>query len=64
MKITLETKANNFSFDCQLGERILYAGLRQGLTLPYKCGTGTCGTCRARAKSGKVINTWKNGVKD
>jgi toluene monooxygenase electron transfer component len=40
------------------GERILLAGLRDGLALPYECATGTCGSCRARLVSGEVRDLW------
>jgi len=40
------------------GENLLYAGLRSGLPLPYECATGTCGTCKARVRSGAVADAW------
>ena len=40
---------------CNEGEKLLLAGLRSGISLPYECGTGTCGTCVARAKPGTII---------
>ncbi len=58
MKITLQTKSGTFTFDAEPGENLLYAGLRQGLTLPYECGTGTCGTCRARFADGETELMW------
>ena len=59
MKITVESKSGTCAFDCGDKETILYAGLRQGLNLPYECATGTCGTCRARVMSGEVEVRWK-----
>jgi toluene monooxygenase electron transfer component len=58
MKIKVQTKSGEFEFDCGQGENLLYAGLRQGLTLPYECATGTCGTCRARVKDGEIHHQW------
>jgi toluene monooxygenase electron transfer component len=58
MKITVETKAGEFSFDCEPTERILYAALSRGLTLPYECATGTCGTCRGRLMQGAAHVEW------
>ena len=58
MKITVQTKSGEFEYDCEQGEILLYAGLRQGLTLPYECATGTCGTCRARVKEGEIGHEW------
>lgn len=37
---------------------MLYAGMRQGLELPYGCATGSCGTCRVRCVSGHCATTW------
>jgi toluene monooxygenase electron transfer component len=37
---------------------VLYAGLRAQIDLPYECGTGTCGTCKARLVEGRVIDGW------
>jgi toluene monooxygenase electron transfer component len=54
-QITLHAKNGIHTFDCRPGERILYAGLRQGLPLPYECGTGTCGTCRGRARDSSTV---------
>ena len=47
-------------FDCEGGERILYAGLGAGVALPYECGTGTCGTCRAVLLDGRVDDGWSD----
>jgi toluene monooxygenase electron transfer component len=58
MKITVQSKGGETAFDCGERETILHAGLRQGLTLPYECATGTCGTCRARVTSGEVEMRW------
>ncbi|HUI15800.1 MAG TPA: 2Fe-2S iron-sulfur cluster binding domain-containing protein [Xanthobacteraceae bacterium] len=59
MKITVQHKAGELSFDCDNREPILYAGLRQGINLPFECATGTCGTCRARVMAGEVEVRWK-----
>jgi toluene monooxygenase electron transfer component len=59
MKITVQNKNGELAFDCGGRETILYAGLRQGINLPYECATGTCGTCRARVVSGDVDVRWK-----
>jgi toluene monooxygenase electron transfer component len=59
MKITIQTKAGEQTFDCEANEKLLYAGLRQGIPLPYECGTGTCGTCKARRVTGAVEPGWR-----
>ncbi|TAL81199.1 MAG: 2Fe-2S iron-sulfur cluster binding domain-containing protein [Beijerinckiaceae bacterium] len=58
MNINVLSKAGETSFTCEEGETLLFAGLRQGLTLPYECATGTCGTCRARLAGGEVEIPW------
>ncbi len=35
-------------------DSLLQAGLKAGLRLPYGCGNGTCGLCKARVVSGDV----------
>ena len=59
MRITVQSKSGETAFECDDRETILHAGLRQGLTLPYECATGTCGTCRARVMSGDVAVQWQ-----
>ena len=58
MKITIQANSGEFSFECEASERILYAGLGQGLRLPYECATGTCGTCRGRVVEGSALVEW------
>ena len=59
MKITIQANSGEFSFDCEASERMLYAGLTQGLKLPYECATGTCGTCRGRVVAGSTLVEWE-----
>jgi len=59
MQVTVETKSGPFEFKCEPHQTLLYAGLRHGLTLPYECATGTCGTCRARVVAGSVAVDWE-----
>lgn len=58
MKITIQANSGEFSFQCEATERLLYAGLSQGLRLPYECATGTCGTCRGRVVQGSTLVEW------
>ena len=58
MKIVVTARSGAGEFECEPGEKILHAGLRSGLELPYECGTGTCGTCKARLVSGRVESEW------
>lgn len=58
MKVTVRTREGSRSIDCAEEDRILYAALRAGLDVPYECATGTCGTCKARARPGSVTELW------
>ena len=58
MRITVKARSGASEFDCEPGEKILHAGLRSGFALPYECGTGTCGTCKATLVSGRVESEW------
>jgi toluene monooxygenase electron transfer component len=58
VKIVVEAKDGARAFECEPGENILYAGLRGGIELPYECGTGTCGTCKARRLAGEPSSAW------
>jgi ferredoxin len=49
--ITLE---NGLSFHCPDDRPILYAALEQGISLPFRCRTGACGSCQAHILSGRV----------
>lgn len=60
MQVTVETKSGPFVFACEPQQILLYAGLQHGLTLPYECATGTCGTCRARVVEGSVAVDWED----
>jgi toluene monooxygenase electron transfer component len=54
----LNARNQAFEFTVGQGESLLYAGLRQGIGLPYECATGTCGTCRAKVVAGSVKDIW------
>jgi toluene monooxygenase electron transfer component len=58
MKISVETKWDEYTFPCSPDESLLGAGLAAGVALPYECATGTCGTCHARVMSGSVEPGW------
>ena len=59
MKVTLQTKGGIFEYEARSDETLLAAGLRHGLTLPYECATGTCGTCRGRIMEGDAKMRWE-----
>jgi toluene monooxygenase electron transfer component len=58
MKIVVAARNGTRDFECDPGEKILHAGLRSGVELPYECATGTCGTCKARLTSGRAQSEW------
>jgi toluene monooxygenase electron transfer component len=58
MRIQVNARNRGYEFDAAPGERVLYAGLRAGIDLPYECATGTCGTCKAKATAGRVRDGW------
>ena len=58
MKVIARSKDCVHEFDSAADERLLYAGLRSGIELPYECGTGTCGTCKARLVAGEIADRW------
>ncbi len=60
MAATVQTKSGIYDLTEDGEETLLFAGLAQGLSLPYECATGTCGTCRARVMEGEVGRDWED----
>ncbi len=58
MLIEIEKKSQTYQFEADPSEKILYAGLRAGIPLPYECATGTCGSCKARVNKGSIDEGW------
>jgi toluene monooxygenase electron transfer component len=58
VRIAVNAKNGAREFECAPGEKILHAGLRHGVELPYECATGTCGTCKARLVGGRTESRW------
>lgn len=56
MPFTITVEPSGRSFETEPGERILQAGIRQGIGLPYSCQDGTCGSCKVRKLSGTVVH--------
>ncbi len=52
MKITVEPFYHEF--ECEDGETVLGAALRQGLFIRYGCKHGGCGTCKSRLLDGDI----------
>lgn len=58
MKVTLHSKTDRYEFVAEGSKALLFAGLGQGIALPYACASGTCGSCKATIKSGSVVDLW------
>lgn len=58
MLIRIEGKNRGYELKAQEGETALMAALEAGVSMPYECATGTCGTCRARLVEGAVEDRW------
>jgi toluene monooxygenase electron transfer component len=58
VRIQVNARNRGYDFEALPGEKVLYAGLRAGIDLPYECATGTCGTCKAKLLSGRVRDGW------
>jgi len=51
-KVRIEPSGHEFTVAEK--ETVLDAALRQGITLPYSCRNGSCGTCKGRLRAGEV----------
>lgn len=58
MHVRVNARNRGFQFECAAGEKVLHAGLRAGVDLPFECATGTCGTCKAKVIEGRVRDAW------
>jgi len=54
MTYKVEVSPFSHSFECEEGETILEAALRQSLLLKYGCKHGGCGTCKVKLVDGDV----------
>ncbi|HSD44653.1 MAG TPA: 2Fe-2S iron-sulfur cluster binding domain-containing protein [Burkholderiales bacterium] len=58
MRVQINARNRAYEFEAEPGEKILFAGLRARIDLPYECATGTCGTCKARLVGGPIDDAW------
>jgi toluene monooxygenase electron transfer component len=58
MRVQVNARNRAYEFEAEPGEKILFAGLRANIDLPYECATGTCGTCKARLVDGRTEDAW------
>lgn len=54
MAFQVTIKAGNRQFTAEAGESVLAAAMRQGITLPYGCRNGACGSCKGKLLEGQV----------
>ena len=54
MSYSVKIVPSGHTFEVEENEAILEAALRQGLSLPYGCRSGACGSCIAKIVSGKI----------
>jgi toluene monooxygenase electron transfer component len=55
---TIKLAGGETTFTCNGGDRVLRAGLRAGLGIPYECNAGGCGSCKFQLVSGEVLDLW------
>ena len=55
MAFHIQITETDHEFYCESDEAILAAALRQGVSLPYGCRNGSCGTCLGKVVSGEVV---------
>ena len=58
MKIQINARNRAYQLEGANGDKILSLGLNNAIDLPYECGSGTCGTCKARLISGEITDQW------
>lgn len=54
MSFLVQLQPSGREFRVQPGESILAAALRQGVVLPYGCRAGSCGSCMATLRAGRI----------
>lgn len=47
-------------FQCEPGDNLLRAALREGLGFPYECNSGGCGSCQFEILEGEITELWKD----
>jgi ring-1,2-phenylacetyl-CoA epoxidase subunit PaaE len=63
-QVLLQTKKGEYHLSVPGNMTILNAALAQGITLPYSCRGGVCGSCTARCSEGKIWMAWNEVLTD
>lgn len=63
-RITIRESGGNKEFIQAPGQTILEAALAAGQAMPFSCGMGACGTCRARLLRGAVNTAEADALAD
>ena len=62
--VTLIHSGQQYQFAVQYPETILQAAKKQGISLPYSCEVGRCGSCAARCTGGQVWLSYNEVLMD
>ncbi len=62
--VTLNHDGKTYNFPVQYPDSILQAAKKQGISLPYSCEVGRCGSCAARCTIGKVWLSYNEVLMD
>jgi len=54
MSFQVTIKPSNRVFTADEGESVIEAAMRNGITLPYGCRNGACGSCKGKLLEGRV----------
>jgi ferredoxin-NADP reductase len=63
-RVTIKFRENEYSFPVQYPDTILQAAKMNGLSLPYSCEVGRCGSCAALCTEGKVWLSYNEVLTD
>ncbi|HCE09149.1 MAG TPA: CDP-6-deoxy-delta-3,4-glucoseen reductase [Oxalobacteraceae bacterium] len=56
MTFQVTVQPSGRQFNCEDGETVLAAAIRNGVGLPYGCKNGACGTCKGKIAAGSVTH--------
>lgn len=56
--LLIETDRGRYALRAPRGGVVLREALRAGISLPYACASGTCGSCAATVVDGSLVDLW------